>query len=176
MQSRLHIYNSLILSYINFGILAWGYQCERIIKLQKKAIRIVNLSKYNAHCEPILKELNLLKVTDILDLQVLKFFYKFKNQMLPNYFQNMPFTTNVHQHGHHTRQIHKIHQPFAGHDFAKRCLRFYLPRIINNSPDFILDKVDTHSLQGYSLYIKKYMLKNYQGTCTIVNCYVCSKT
>ncbi len=96
LQSRLHIYNSLILSYINFGILAWGYQCERIIKLQKKAIRIVNLSKYNAHCEPILKELNLLKVTDILDLQVLQFFYKFENQMLPNYFQNMPFNTNVH--------------------------------------------------------------------------------
>ncbi len=53
LTSKLHIYSSLILSHINLGILAWGYKCERIVKLQKKAVRIVSLSKYNAHTEPI---------------------------------------------------------------------------------------------------------------------------
>ena len=33
---KLMIYNALILSRINYGILAWGYQCERIFKLQKE--------------------------------------------------------------------------------------------------------------------------------------------
>ena len=32
-KAKLHIYNSLILSHLNFGILAWGYQCDRIFKL-----------------------------------------------------------------------------------------------------------------------------------------------
>ena len=32
------IYNSLILSRINYGILLWGYQSERIFKLQKKTL------------------------------------------------------------------------------------------------------------------------------------------
>ncbi len=37
-QAKLHIYNSLILSHLNFGILAWGYHCNRIYKLQKKIL------------------------------------------------------------------------------------------------------------------------------------------
>ena len=36
LHSKLHIYSSLILSYLNYGILSWGYRCERIVKLQKK--------------------------------------------------------------------------------------------------------------------------------------------
>ncbi len=58
---------------LNFGILAWGHQCKRIVKLQKKIIRISSLSKYNAHTEPIFKSLKLLKVKNILKLHELKF-------------------------------------------------------------------------------------------------------
>ena len=41
---KLMIYNALILSRINYGILAWGYQCERIFKLQKRAVRLITLA------------------------------------------------------------------------------------------------------------------------------------
>ncbi len=37
----------------------------------------------------ILKELKLLKVKDILWLQELKFYYKYKNHKLPHYLQNI---------------------------------------------------------------------------------------
>ena len=40
--------NALILSRINYDILLWGYNSERILKLQKKAMRIISLQKYNA--------------------------------------------------------------------------------------------------------------------------------
>ncbi len=30
---------SLILSHLNFDILVWGYECEHIIKLQKKLLQ-----------------------------------------------------------------------------------------------------------------------------------------
>ena len=33
LPTKLLIYNSLILSYLNFGVLAWGYKCDRIVKL-----------------------------------------------------------------------------------------------------------------------------------------------
>ena len=175
MHSKLHIYNSLILSYINYGILVWGYSCERITKLQKKAVRIVSLSKYNAHTEPILKELKLLKVADILKRQQLKFYYKYKHDMLPIYLQDLPFNPNTETHGYHTRQQHQIHQPLAKHEYAKRCLRFDLPNLVNNTPDIILDKIHSHSLDGFSWYIKQYILGTYQITCTILNCYICSR-
>ena len=64
------MYNSLILLHINYGILVWGHQAHRIFKLQKRAIRIITLSKYNA--DPIYIELKFLKLDDIYKLQQLK--------------------------------------------------------------------------------------------------------
>ena len=46
---KVTIYNALILSKINYGILTWGYESESILKLQKKAVRIITLAKYNTH-------------------------------------------------------------------------------------------------------------------------------
>ena len=44
-----YIYNTPILSHINYCIMVWGYQGSRIMKIQKKAMRILTLSKYNSH-------------------------------------------------------------------------------------------------------------------------------
>ncbi len=38
-------------------------------------IRIISVSKYNTHTEPIFKQLELLKLMDILKLQELKVYY-----------------------------------------------------------------------------------------------------
>ncbi len=65
LNVKVLIYNSLILSHLNFCILAWGYKCDRIIKVQKKIVRILSLSKYNAHTDPLFKTHKLLKVQDI---------------------------------------------------------------------------------------------------------------
>ncbi len=62
---------------------------------RKKVIRIINIRKYNAHTEPLFKELKLLKVTDILRLHELKFYYKYKNNKLPHYLQNLPLECNT---------------------------------------------------------------------------------
>ena len=48
------IYNSLISPHLNFGILSWRFECQRLQKLQKKAVRIIISSKFNAHSEPLL--------------------------------------------------------------------------------------------------------------------------
>ncbi len=50
--NRSLLYNTLILPNFNYRITAWGYQCDRIIKLQKN----------NAHTEPLLKNLRILKI------------------------------------------------------------------------------------------------------------------
>ncbi len=103
ISAKLHIYNALILSHLNFGILASGHQCERIVKLQKKIVRITSVSKYNAHKEPIFKSLKLLKIRDILKLHELKFNYKYNNYKLPWYFYILPFFQNAERHNHFTR-------------------------------------------------------------------------
>ena len=45
------IYNTLILPHLICGILAWGRHPNAIHKIQKRAIRIIAASKYNAHTE-----------------------------------------------------------------------------------------------------------------------------
>ncbi len=53
MKTKVLIYNSIIVSHLNFCILALCYKCDRV----QKVIRVLSLSKYNAHTEPIFKEL-----------------------------------------------------------------------------------------------------------------------
>ena len=52
LNIKLIIYNYLILSHLHYGILARGYEHEKITKLQKKCLRISTLSNYKAHTEP----------------------------------------------------------------------------------------------------------------------------
>ena len=175
IQTKVLIYNSLVLSHINFGILIWGFHCEKVAKLQKKVIRMLSLSKYNAHIEPLFKNLKLLKINDILKLQELKFYNKYKNNKLPYYLQSLPFFPNTETHDYATRIQYNIHQPIVKHTFAKNCLRFDIPKIVNNTPNCILDKIHTDSLQGFSGYIKAHILQSYQKHCSITNCYICSR-
>ncbi len=81
--------------------------------------------------------------------------------------QTLPFHPNSKTHDHETRIKHNIHNP-------SKKLRFDRPRIINNCPNSILDKINIHSIQGYSGY-KTHFLQTYKENCTIVDCYVCNK-
>ena len=47
-------------------------QARTWIKFRKKTIRTITYNNYTAHTEPLLKELNLLKVKDMFDLKNLK--------------------------------------------------------------------------------------------------------
>ena len=82
----LTIYQSLIASHMNYGLLVWGIECHRLEKGQKKALRLITNSKYIAHTNPPFCQLNLLKIKDIFKLKLLKFYYKLTCDLLPSYF------------------------------------------------------------------------------------------
>ena len=54
------LYNSLILPYINYCCQVWGnsskYLINKLIILQKRAIRIVSKSMYSSHTAPLFKK------------------------------------------------------------------------------------------------------------------------
>ena len=110
-QIKVLLYNTLLLPHINHCILSWGYKCDRITKIQKRAIRLINLStcKYNAHTEPIFKQFTLLKVNHILQMQEFKFYHKFKNYTLPAYLQHLNLLPNSSIHSHNTRGKTDLH-------------------------------------------------------------------
>ena len=77
------IYNTLILPHLNYCMLCLGFKCNRVFALQKKAIRMITCSRYNAHTEPLFKTVKLLKFSDLLKLRELNFNYKFIHKLLP---------------------------------------------------------------------------------------------
>ena len=158
-----------------YGILAWGRQTNAIHKIQKRAIRIIAASKYNAHTEPLFKQLNLLKASDICKLQELKFYHKLINRQLPKYFECFVYQTNLDLHNYNTRRGHRLHIPRINHTFAQLNIRHSVIQTVNNMPDNVIDKIRTHNLKGFSNYAKNYFISTYETTCEIANCYVCQQ-
>ena len=168
------LYCSLILPHLTYSVLAWGFDLVRLDKLQKRAIRTITCSKYNSHTEPIFKKLNLLKLKDLFNLNVLKFFFKFINQTLPEYFmQSFHINNRRDNRTYNTRSSTQIPANLTNTMFAQSCLRSILPRMINNTSEVILSKIYTHSQNGFKHYVKRYMIKNYSTSCNTQNCYIC---
>ena len=174
IQIIVMLYNTLILPHFNYCVMAWGYQCNRIIKLQKRALRIISKSKYNAHTEPLLKLHNILKIPDILTLQTLKFFYKFNKNELPAYMQNWPLIPSNAIHQHNTRRADNIHMFRCHHTFAQKTLRFNIVHTVNDAPQNVFNKFNTHSLHGFSYYLKSILLATDVDRCNIQHCFICS--
>ena len=168
------LYNSLILPHIQYGILCWGFKYNRIFKLQKRAMRIITCSKYNAHTSPIFKSLELLKVEDIFKISLLKFLYKLEKDRLPAYFPGM-FVTNSANHQHSTRHRDIDRLPVPRTSSAMETIRYYLPIFVEDTPDIIKDKIHTHSPEGFTHYAKMYFIRRYPTKCYIENCYICNE-
>ena len=175
LRIKIMLYNKLLVPQINYCLTIWGFQCERINKLQKKAIRIITRSKYNEHTSPLFKTMNLLTVKDMQALQELKFYYKFIHNKLPAYLQHWQLITNINIHNHNTRRQHEIHIVGIKHSFAKRSLKHHLPITLNDTPQIVKDKLYTHSLRGFVNYAKYNFINKYHNSCAIVNCYVCMR-
>ena len=165
------IYDSFILPHLNYCIAAWGYNMGRIIKLQKRAIRVISKVKYNAHTDPLFKKLSILKAEDLFHLNCLKIFHNYQNSKVPHYIKGL-FVTRSHD--HNTRQIGLAIPRTLTSGSSKR-IKCSLPKLFNTLPNIITDKLFTHSLDGFSNYFKNYKLTRYKSICNEVNCYVCGR-
>ena len=169
----LHIYNSLFLSHLNYGILVWGFSYERISMLQKRAIRTICNANYNAHTAPLFKQLNLLKIEDLIKLKALKFYYKYSHDELPYYFKGIyQVTQPTHTYYFRTRVMPPLTIPNKTR--SKDCIRYYIPSLLLITPSCITDKIYSHSYHGFSSYIKKFYINEYQEFCTLPDCFVCN--
>ena len=155
------LYFSRSHSHLNYGILIWGYKCNQLVKIQKLLIRIVMLAKYNAHTDPLFKQAAILKISDMLRVNTLKFYCKHKHGKFPNYFYNFNLTTQGSHHSYDTRSSEQIRTNRTRAEFYDNRITLFLPMFINSTPANLLQKITTHSLQGFSSSIKRYILDEY---------------
>ena len=153
------LYNSLILSHLNYCTLAWGYEHKRITKLQKKGFRIIHMARYSSHTDPLFKKIRSLKFKDLFVLNILKFYYKLMNNNLPDYFLHLNKVIGAQTHSYNTRFKNNVRHIQLRHEFRRKCLHYEIARIANNNPPNILEKVYTYSYNGFILYIFYYIYK-----------------
>ena len=145
-------------------------------RLNYNMLHIINFNslKFNAHTEPLIKSLKLLKLEDLLYLNVLKLYYKLCHGDLPVYITNL-FTRIVpgSTHDYDLRPSGILKTPTVHSCVAEQCVRFMLPKIINDADPSIIEKVYTHSFQGFTNYVKMIKIDSYTTHCLTANCYIC---
>ena len=136
-------------------------------------IRIITVSKYNAHTELLFKALDLLKFKDMLDISTLEFYNRYVHDNLPAYFYSFRIVTQGTHHNYDTCYPDQIHIGRTRTRYADKRARIYLLTVLNATPTALLEKNASHSLQGFALNLTKYFIYQYADICSIPNCYIC---
>jgi hypothetical protein len=97
-KTLISLYYAVFNSILTYGCQVWGSlgnpSFQKVIRLQKEALRIITFSNYGEHTSPIFKELKILKFEDHIKLQNLLFVHDFINKKLPSSFDDFFITKN----------------------------------------------------------------------------------
>ena len=154
------LYNSLILPYLFYCNLVWGNtyksNLQRLVILQKRALRIINKSKRDAHTDPIFKKHKLLKCHDIHSFQLGVFMFLFINSALPTKFHK--FLRNNQIHSYNTRNACSFHLPLCRTNIRKFSVVYQGPKFFNSlTPEIAFSS----SLSAFKKKLKEFLISKY---------------
>ena len=136
-STLLQIYFSLIHSHLSYAIIIWGDAPKTLItsllKLQKKALRIINRKSPRTSCRPLFRKHNILTVTSLYILEASS--YIKKSQLQPNSNADIVTASNIHNHNTRSQNnifIRRISSTQRKLDTNQKC-----SRIFNNLPAFL---------------------------------------
>ena len=113
---------------------------RRLITLQKRVVRIMSRSAFDAHTDPLFKNLKILNLESIYKLQIGKFMYQYRSGLLPYSFNNMFLVTReVHSYG--TRSSEHFYLPQCRTNIRKFSISFQGPKFFNSLSFEIIQKM-----------------------------------
>ena len=163
-SSLITLYSSLISSYLNYGILAWGNAqstlLNRLLLLQKKALRIICNVSPRSHANPLFSKYKILKIHDLYTYQLGQFMYNYNTNTLPRIFDSM-FPRNQSFHNYPTRQSNEFHLPLLRTLLAQNTFIYTGPKLWNSLES---DIKDAKSLYSFKKKLKSSLFISYCGT------------
>ena len=162
LASLVQVYYSIIYSFLTYGIIVWGNtyssNLQPLIILQKKAIRIITFSDFRAHTSPIFKQLSLLKLCDVVELQTALFMYQYNKGILPDLFTDF-FTPVRSKHQYQTRLACKstFSLPTTRTNYGIFNIRFYGSKVWNS----IDEPLKSMTANQFKLNLKKQFIAQY---------------
>ena len=146
-----------------------------LVRKQNKLFVKMYTMILHSQTEPLFKSLGLFKLNDIFNSHILKFYFNFCHNLLPEFFLRFDLVQRSNFYAYNIRTKNMLHTSRTYSKIGEKALRYILPRVINDTSLDILDKIYTHSIKGYISYIKLYFLNNYVNDCKIQNCYICNR-
>ena len=129
------LYCTLIQPYLSYGILIWGSTCksylDKLVKLQKWAIRTVCSSHYRSHTGHLFAKYNFLTVTDLYTLELGVFMYRFSISDLPVAFKEY-FKKRSEIHNYPTRHVNDLNLTNNKKFFSDHSIRTKGPILWNS--------------------------------------------
>jgi hypothetical protein len=135
------LYYALVHCHLIYGIQIWSCTSESNLKplvlKQKSAIRLINLSPYNAHTEPLFKMSNILPLNLLIQFFKLQFIQHYKFEFLPLIFRNTWQTNEARLEWNlnfnmQLRNNDEYYVPFARINHVERFPLFSFPKIWNS--------------------------------------------
>ena len=134
ISSLYTLYYSLVYPYFVYCIFVWGStyisNFNRIVFIQKKVIRIISKSAFDAHIDPLFVQFKIFKFHDIYKFQTLKFMFLFKNDVLPDLFKEM-FSVRSQIHSYNIRNSNSLCTFSCRTNVRKFAIRFQEPVLFN---------------------------------------------
>ena len=101
------IYNALFESHMRYGCQIWGQTRNQnisdVVKLQKKAVRMINFSDKYTSTRPLFSKLKILSCDEIVNLQNCLLVLNALNKEVPKALQEL-FKNTINQHYYNTRR------------------------------------------------------------------------
>ena len=105
------------------------------------------------------------------------FYFKHKNNMLPSSLSTL-ITNYTPNNRYHLRQTNAklLNEIFCFNKNTENCLRFSIPKLINNSPLNIRNILDLRNITTVKMKLKTEMINEYPNNeCREKNCYPCNQ-
>ena len=144
-----------------YGIEVYGRANHAILNKvqiqQNRSLKILYNKDFYTPTKQLHKDLNVLMVKDIYKLSNAKFVYKYKNNLLPEIFENL-FIDNKHFYKYNTRQSNNIHLTKANGKYGDMKIAHQGATIWNSLP---LKIRNLKTVRNFSRKVKKAIIKSY---------------
>ncbi|MCW4347252.1 MAG: hypothetical protein N0E48_28465 [Candidatus Thiodiazotropha endolucinida] len=160
--SLIQYYNSYILPIFDFGCMIWGRSTtntiSRLLKLQKRAARVILQANIMAPSQSMFQELQWLPFPKRIQYHTCIMMYKSLNGMAPRYMTDL-FCKVSEMHGRPLRSVNNelLRIPFSRTCYYDRSFAIQGAKQWNTLP---LDLRNSPSLASFKQNVKRYLLVN----------------
>ena len=151
------LYFSLVYPYLYYCNLVWASTYHSnlhcISLLQKRVVRIINRSDFDAHTDPIFKQLHIMKFHNICSLQMGQFMFSYKHGLLPVNFDSF-LILNSEIHNYLTRNTKSFQLPLCWTNICQFSIWCQGPKFFNSLEHEIANSI---SFQSFSIRRKHFL-------------------